>query len=413
METATPLLLAIAFVGFFSLLVTVGSQLCVHWTLACRSRRPERLPSVSILKPLKGTDDQLFENLASIAGQDYPVFEVLFGVEDAADPALEVARQVKEAFPSVPIRVIVCRKVAGMNPKVRNLMGLAEQARYDLLLVSDSNVEVDRDYLRSIAAELDDPAVGLVTNVIVGHGEATIGAALENLQLNTWVSSAVCASHLVRHPCVVGKSMLFRRQDLERVGGFRGVRDVLAEDYLLGQKFARAGYRVALSTHTIRTVNRERGIAKFAARHLRWSQMRRRVASLAYLLEPILDPLPWLFAALFMAVQQNGFTTSGHGGWNVLIVSGIGLKIVSDVALIRRLRGRFPRADVVALIPIKNLLILGIWAVALFHRTIVWRGNKMRITAGSVLEPLRGCSFEKAACSPVTADAPAAEGKFA
>jgi ceramide glucosyltransferase len=363
----------------------MGIQASAYWILSKRLKPNTVLPPISILKPLKGADEQLLRNLASIAAQDYPRFEILFGCADANDPALAIARRVQAYFPHAAIRIFVTRRYGAVNPKVSNLIGLIGHARYEYVLISDSNVEVDPSYLRSISAEISSPSVGLVSSVIVGDGDRTIGAAMENLHLNSFVVSTVCGAQLVGHPVAVGKSMLFRRSNLERIGGFRSVRNVLAEDYILGQRFHRAGFSVALSNHAIRTVNRDWTIKRFIARHLRWAQMRRRVAPVPYVAEILLNPIPWLAVALLVTLSR---TTARD--WVPVLTCSIALKIAADVVLIRMFRSRWPSLRALALIPIKDMLIAGIWAVGFFRRTIVWRGNVMRIASGSAVFPQDG-----------------------
>src|SRR5467141_3240672 len=146
-------------------------------------------PLITVLKPVKGDEPGLYENLASLARQDYPAYEILIGADDARDPALATAREVQEDFPQVPIGIHVGARQLGLNPKVNLLSALFDRARHDAVLISDSNVRVGPEYLREMAAEMADPAVGLVTNMVVGDG-AGVGALLETLHLNSFVVAA-------------------------------------------------------------------------------------------------------------------------------------------------------------------------------------------------------------------------------
>lgn len=384
---AHDVVLGLLAVGLASLAFSLVMHGCLRAVLrGARATGPT--PPVSVLKPLKGADAELYENLASLARQDYPSFEIVLGAEDSMDPALAVARRVKRNYPHVPITIVAGGRPIGHNPKVNNLAQLAGVARHDWMLVSDADVRADAGYLRALAAETRNPRVGLVSSIIASVGERTLGSTLDGLHMNGFVAAVVASADvLAGHPCVVGKSMLLRRSDLLRLGGFEVVKDVLAEDYVLGQLYRRAGFTVALSGHPVHAVSTERPFGSFFDRHVRWGQMRRQIAPWHHLGEPLLLPTPWLVGAAAVALA------SAHGrGRPVGVVLGVTLlgiltRCVSDALQTKALRGTFPHLADVPLVPVKDLVAVLSWAVSGVRSTVQWRGSVMRIGPGSVLSP--------------------------
>ena len=221
-------------------LVVAWGQVAALWIHLRGPRRvPTRRPAISILKPLCGLDDRLAGNLLSFADLPYPSYEVLLGVRSANDAAYALAWMCARRWPH-RFRVVMQQGEPGLNPKVNQLVTLARHARHDILVVSDSNIRVQPDYLDDIAAHLEDPSVGLVTHPLVGDGEAEsdarLGAIADNLHLTGVITPGVVAAKLLAHKdYVIGKSMAMRRADLEALGGFEAVKNVLAEDFVLGR----------------------------------------------------------------------------------------------------------------------------------------------------------------------------------
>jgi ceramide glucosyltransferase len=370
------MLVALAWLG----VVLAWVQLVVlRRHLAEPRKSPGALPPVSVLKPLCGIDDDLWGNLESFAALDYPDFEVVLGARDRGDPAWRVAEAAVARWPG-RFRAVLQRGEPGMNPKVNQLIGLAAAARHDVLLVSDSNVRAPAGYLRDVAAHLADPGVGLVTHPVAGTGEASLGAALDNLQSAASVGPAtIAAKRLSGRDVVVGKSMAFRRRDLEALGGFESVKDVLAEDYVLGVNVSRRlGKRVAIGSIPVLNVNRRRRGREFLARYGRWCVMQRKIAGTpVYASQILLYPVP--FAAAAVALDPGAATFA-------MAILAVGMKACLDGAAAQALRGSGLGVRVLFLSPLKDALFTVAFLRTFFENTVEWRGNRLKVLRGSRLQ---------------------------
>jgi len=350
---------------------------------------PRARPPISILKPLCGLDDELADNLAAFAALPYPDYEVVLGVASADDAAFPVAQWAVGRWPE-RFRLVIQRAAPGLNPKVNQLIGLAAAARAELLVISDSNTRVPGGYLDEIAAHLDDPTVGLVTHPLVGIGDtsaATVssGARLDHLHLTATITPGfIAASVLCCKTYVVGKSMAMRRSDVERIGGFRAVKDVLAEDFVLGRRIpAELGKRVVLGRNVVSCVTVHRSLSAFAARYARWSVMQRQCAGLPAYLGLFLHN-PVLLATLALAIAPSRTAVLSLA---LICVA----RALADAAAGRLARGRAFGLRTLWLVPLEELLSGAAWLHGLCRNTIVWRSNRLRVGRGSVLsvEPAR------------------------
>src|SRR5712692_2517385 len=196
----------------------------------------EETPPVSVLKPLKGTDPEMYASLRSHCVQNYADYEILFGITTPDDPAVPVVAKLIEEFPERAIRLVRCDKKLGANGKVSSLAQLAAVAANDFFLVNDSDIRVEPDYLRQVMTELQEPGTGLVTCLYRGVPSATVASKLESLFISTDFMAGVLAARQIERGLRfgLGSTLALRRRDLESIGGFEAIADYLADDYELG-----------------------------------------------------------------------------------------------------------------------------------------------------------------------------------
>ncbi|MEM9069817.1 MAG: glycosyltransferase [Myxococcota bacterium] len=357
------------------------------------------LPPVSLLKPLKGLEDQLEANLESFFTQDYPHFEVVIATVDADDPALRVARSVAARHPHVPVRFVVSDDAFGLNPKVANLSGALRAVSHDLIHQSDGNVRVGPGYLRRIVGEFVAADASILTSVVVGVGERSVGAALENLQLSAYIAPAMClALEAANITCVCGKSMLLRKSELEEeFGGLESVRNVLCEDFVLGERYKAAGKTVLLSSTTVQNVNVDCGADRFFARHSRWLKMRITLHLPGFCADLLSNPIGLSAIAVVVSGFDWRVALAAAGVWTV--------KTLADQLALRFTRAPFP-LRYVWLSLVKDLALVPLWVFAIFSRTVVWRGRKLRFGKDTRLVPVADALADAALADahPIVAD---------
>jgi ceramide glucosyltransferase len=336
-------------------------------------------PAVTILKPLKGQDDRLEENLRSFFELDWPNYELLFGVNYKDDPAIPIVKQLQRKYPHIDSRLIIDSRHIGLNPKINNLHNLYRRTKYEYILISDSNIRVQSDYLHEMMKHMLQPNVGLVTTTFRGTNARSIGSILENLHLNTFVvGNTFTVNDLFRIPITIGKSMLIRKTIVKRLNGFSKFADYLAEDHLLGVYIRKAGMKISHSTHIIDNVNQNWSMKRFINRHMRWAKMRKNLNLLHYAVEILANPI---FIALPYMIIRGDSLGVIHFAFialtKILLDRTIAMMIHSDLKWYHYL-----------LIPFKDIIIGIIWLLPFVDNKINWRGSVFRIKRGTRLLPL-------------------------
>jgi ceramide glucosyltransferase len=326
-------------------------------------------PGVSILKPLCGVDEDLPRNLDSFYRLDYGAYEMIFSFASVEDPAYAVARRIADRHPEVPSLFVFDAREPGGNAKVNRLAAGLRHARHRLVLFSDGNVRVRPDFLRRAVSWFADPAVGLVSHLFRASGAVSLASRIESLYLNGCLQGGTALlAGLLRMPCVVGKSILVSRLALEAIGGIGVLREFLAEDFLMGLRVRRAGYRVVLSADFLDTAEvRKTGRAAWN-RHRRWAIMRRRLAGPLYAGELLTSALPW--GAVAMAASSPG--------WAAAAAALLALRYAGEIALAARI-GRPLSLPDATLLPVRDLAAAALFWAGLTGRWVAWRGRPLRI----------------------------------
>jgi ceramide glucosyltransferase len=347
------------------------------WPLAV-----DQHPPVSILKPLKGTDPEILESFRSHCVQDYPEYELIFGVSEDDDPAIPLVQQLQREFPERSIRLVVCRERLGTNMKVSNLIQMLPEARYQNVIVNDSDICVPRDYLPQIMARFDSPQVGMVTCMYRGqapqNGLATLGSKLEALGISTEFHAGVLAARKLEGGIhfALGSTLAFRREALEAIGGFRPLVDYLADDFELGLRISQVGYRVELAPVVVDTHVPPYSLGGFFRHQLRWARSTRHSRKHGWAGVCLTFALPWVLLAVI---------ASGGAAWSwALLVVALGMRLAVALAVgWSVLRDR----QVLRwwyLVPLRDFVALAVWLASYTGDTVAWRGDEFILKDGKL-----------------------------
>jgi ceramide glucosyltransferase len=344
---------------------------------AVRPSAPRDLPSVSILKPLAGVDEELEENLRSFFEQDYPQFEMLLAVQSAQDPAVALVERLRPQYPSVESSLIVTGEPGYPNAKVFSLDQMLAACRHRMVVMSDSDIRVTPNMLRAFAAEFQDRKLGLATCPYRAVPGPSFWSALEALGLNTeFIAGVLVARLLDGMNFALGPTIVARRETLERIGGFEALKDYLAEDFIMGKRAAELGCGVILSSYVI---EHRIGSQPFRAnlRHrLRWNRSTRRSRPLGYVGQVFTHVFPlslllWAIQPEWWAVVPVAALCRAAAGWATA-------SYVLDDPLARRLWWLVPLQDIAGFL---------VWIAGFFGNTILWQGRKYYLLPDGRFEP--------------------------
>ncbi len=325
-------------------------------------------PPVSILKPVKGLDREAYENYASFCNQDYPEFEILFNVPDEYDPVIPIIERVIHDFPDRKIRLLVGAVRLGTSNKVNKMVRLVQEAQYDILVISDSDIRVGPGYLRAVASPFRDPKVGAVTCLYRGLTDGSLPSQMEALGNTSDFDAGVLASWALGGvDFTLGATMATTRQHLAEIGGFEALVDHFTDDYELGHRIAALGYRVELTTYPVYTVFPAQKLSESFAHQVRWTLTLRHAAPWGHFGLLFTHGLAW--ALLAAAVAPTALISAAYLAAYVVLRGTmawtVGVWGVQDQLLRRKMW----------LVPLRDAFAFVVWVTSFFKKRITWRGS--------------------------------------
>jgi ceramide glucosyltransferase len=336
---------------------------------------PESLPNATILKPLCGADPESYACLRSFCDQQYPAFQIIFGVAAADDPVIAIVQRLQEEFPLRDLRIVIDRRQHGSSRKVSNLINMMAAVSHDYIVVADSDVCVNNQYLAKIVAPLIEVGVGVVTCAYRGVSQRGLWSLMGALFINDWFTPSVYVAAKARsRKFAFGATIALRREVLSRVGGFGAIANQLADDYRLGELTRNIGLRTVLSEVEVDVLVAETSFASLLQHELRWLRTIRAVRPLAYSFCFITFGIP---VALLGALVSRGGATA---------LSLLMITATARMLLHLKRRQAHVSAAQMALVPFRDFLSLALWAWSFTTRCVKWKNEAYRVSRdGSVL----------------------------
>jgi len=343
-------------------------------------------PPVSVLKPLRGIEQNFYATLATFFRQDYPHFEIVFGLSDANDPARWTIAQLQRDFPAARVKIIIAPEFPGtnpanpQNPKMSKLEGMLAAAAHEIVVLSDADIRVEPGYLRRVTRPLADERIGLVTCLYRGVPAGSFLSILESLCMSGDFAGQVLLARMVSGIRFgLGATMATRKKQIAAIGGIGKWADYLADDYVLGREIAAAGYRIHLSRAVVETVLPRRTARQTFQQQLRWARTIRACSPQGYPGLIFVFGVPLAFfawalqpgSALALAILAAVSLARMFSAWTA------GVLVCEDRVLAKHLW----------LLPLRDLFALGVWVMSFLGREVVWRDARYRLEPGGRIRP--------------------------
>lgn len=337
-------------------------------------------PAVTVLKPVYGLDPEMLDNLRSFCRQDYPEYQIIFGVHDEKDPAIPLIKKVIKEFKKIDISYIVNSKIHGANRKVSNLINIYPAAKHDYLLVADSDMRVPSNYLSNVMPAFSNSEVGAVTCLYAGTAVGKMASSLNAMFINSWFLPSVLISKLIEPiKYCLGATMIVRRDLLEKIGGFKTLSNYLADDYMLGKLVSDLGYKVHLSHFIVENIVEEASLKDLVSHELRWARTLRRVEPIGYAFTFLTDTMVIsLIAALTI------YLNTGLIEWALLPILIVMVARIFLHYRTAKISGS-NNAGSILLIPLRDILSFCIRVLSFTGNSIQWRNNSFNVDQAGLI----------------------------
>lgn len=343
--------------------------------------RNSEFPSVSVLKPVHGMEAQLRENIESFFRQDYPSYEILFAADEEDDPALSLVRELSARYPDIPCRILVTGKPPWPNPPAYCFYRMAEVSTREILVTSDSDVEVAPNYLREVVTPMLDKSVGMVTCLYRGKNAAGFWAGLTAIGMSVEMTAGVLVANLLEGMKFgLGPTIAVKRDALNKIGGYQATGDYFANDFVIGNLIAKAGYRVVLSEHVIDHVVSQKNFHKMWENQLRWAKSTRYSRPKGHFGSGLIFAIPYgligLAAGLPLGMPALGWSLLGAAMLNRVLESWIvGWGVVRDRVALAQFW----------LYPLRDLLGFIVWTASYTGAKTAWRDSRYELRGDKIV----------------------------
>jgi ceramide glucosyltransferase len=348
---------------------------------------PSFVPPVSIVKPVRNVDREAYENFASFCRLDYPKYEIVFAVADRDDPVIPVIQKLQQSFPMCSIRLVTAVANLGANNKVNNLCQLVQEAKHELIVMSDSDVRVETDYLRNVVAPFSDPRVGVVTALYRGISGRGLVSALDDLGMYTDSAPAALVARKLEGKMrfAFGWTMATTKKVLSEIGGFESMVNHHSDDFELGNRISELGYRVELMRKPVDMVLPDESFGEFLKHELRWSIGLRNVRPVGYVGMLLTHGLPWTLLAVALATAS---------GWGSVAIAYAVAYLILRLGVVWTTAvwglGDSQIAGKLWLVPLHDAISFVVWVGGFCSNKIVWRGSVYRVRKGLLIPEVSG-----------------------